>query len=53
MISLGRKVIELMNSPVVAKMSVTVSRFEARPRLYQLNVKMSHEGPSKAMAKEN
>lgn len=51
--SLGRKVTELMKSPVVAKMSVTDSGLEARPRLYQLNVKTSHEGLSKAVAKEN
>lgn len=49
--SLGRKVTELMKSPVVAKMSATVSRLEARPRLYQQNVEMSHEGLPKAVAK--
>lgn len=47
--SLGRKVMELMKSPVVAKMSATVSRLEARPRLYQQNVEMSHESLPKAV----
>lgn len=42
-----------MKSPVVAEMSVIDSGLEARPRLDQRNVKMSHEGLPKAVAKEN